>query len=82
MNTKTYETQTTSLHVKGHLWSGGKCSHEYALHVIGRPELEGVAPENLEDAKKYCGDFSSLTEAKLVTITRKITEKRTIKKLK
>jgi hypothetical protein len=55
---------------------------EYPLHVIGQPELEGVEPKNLKEAKRIAGDFESLTSAKLVTTIRDVAETVITKKLK
>ena len=72
---KTHQTIVIkTLHVTGRLWSGHKCKHDYPLHVIGQPELEGVEPRNLAEAKRIAGDFAELESARLVTVTREVTE--------
>lgn len=81
MSKQIYNTETTSLFVEGTLWSGGKCRHEYALHVIGQPKREGVAPTNLAEIKAIAGDFAEIARAKLVTLRREVVETRTTKKL-
>ena len=63
------------LHVKGVLWCGSKCNHEYPLRVTGAPELDGIIPKDYDHVKRIAGDFSEVHEAKLVTTEKWVTEK-------
>ena len=63
------------LHVKGILWGGNKCTHEYPLHVIGQPELDGIIPKDYDHVKKIAGDFSEIHEAVIIETETWIREK-------
>jgi hypothetical protein len=76
MKTQTFTRQLKTLRVSGRTWNGQKTKHNYNLHVIGRPDLEGVEPKNMAHAKLIAGDFAELDRATLIITD--ITENRTV----
>lgn len=71
---ETYTTTKKRLHVQGLLWDGSPCEHDYPLHVIGRPDLEGVEPKGSDHVKLIAGDFQSIELATLIITEQVITE--------
>lgn len=75
MKTETYTTIRRVLRVRGFIWSGGKCEHEYPLN-------DSQQPDTLQDAKRIAGDFESLTSATIETVEREVKKTTTRKTLK
>jgi hypothetical protein len=65
-----FATESVTLNVEGFLWSGPKAKHQYPLGG-------NVLPSSLIEAKRIAGDFSELTKASVVRVTRKVEEKTT-----
>lgn len=63
-----YRTESAKLVIFGRLWHGGECEHEYSLD-----ETQPL-PASLEHVKNIAGDFSVVTEAKIIQVTRDIKE--------
>lgn len=68
MSRKSTCTIKRRLRVRGTLWGGGTSTCDYPLHVIGRPELEGVVPKTYDHIKMIAGDFEHVSSSSIVTI--------------